>query len=98
MRAATTTQAVELAPESVPWGEPDFRLKPEAAQLAWKQALGRFLPRLVWAVAVLIPVAGAVAGVGVTLAASAPPQEAGAIALVYLIVIAPYAAVARAVD
>ena len=58
----------------------------------------RFFPRLVWAVAILTPVAGALAGIGVTLSTSAPPHEAGAIALAYLIVVAPYAVVALAID
>jgi len=63
-----------------------------------RNTVGRMLPRLVWAVAVLTAVAGAVVGVGGTVAMNRPPQEAAAIALAYLIVVAPYAFVARAVD
>jgi hypothetical protein len=63
-----------------------------------KHAAARMIPRLVWAGAVLTAIAGAVVGVGGTVAMNGPPHEDAAIALAYLVVIAPYVFVARAVD
>ena len=63
-----------------------------------RHTIGRIVPKLVWTGAVLTAIAGATAGIGVTLATNRPPQEAAAIAFAYLIVIAPYVFVAFAVD
>jgi hypothetical protein len=68
------------------------------ASAARHPALGRVIPRLVWTAAVLTTMAGAVTGVGVTLATNGPPQEAAAMALAYAVVVAPYVFVARSLN
>lgn len=65
---------------------------------AYGAMLGRIVPRIVWTFALLTAVAGAAAGIGVTIATNGPPHEAAAMALAYLLVLAPYLFVARAVD
>lgn len=63
-----------------------------------KTTFGRILPRLVWTSVLLTTFAGAVVGVGVTVATNHPPQEIAAMALAYLLVVTPYVFVARAMN